>query len=71
MAIKALVAAEDPVDGLDAARQLREAADELEAAAVRSARAGGVSWSRIGKVYGTSKQGAQQRFGKVKATKSA
>ena len=47
---------------LDAARQAREAADLAEHAAVREARRAGASWSRIGELYGLTKQGAQQRF---------
>lgn len=47
---------------LDAARLAREAADLAEHAAVREARRAGASWSRIGELYGLTKQGAQQRF---------
>ena len=47
---------------LDAARLAREAADLAENAAVRDARRAGASWSRIGELYGLTKQGAQQRF---------
>jgi hypothetical protein len=56
----------DPADGpigrLDAARRLREAADELEAAQVEAARKAGATWIEIGACYGLTKQGAQQRF---------
>lgn len=44
------------------ARKAREKADAAEAAAVEAARAAGASWTRIGEVYGLTKQGAQQRF---------
>jgi len=54
--------ADDPLGALDAARRLREAAELLEHDLVREARTQGVSWSRIGGLYGLTKQGAQQRF---------
>jgi hypothetical protein len=47
---------------LDAARRLREAAEELEAAQVEAARKAGATWIEIGASYGLTKQGAQQRF---------
>ena len=47
---------------LDAARRLREAAEELEAAQVEAARKAGATWIEIGACYGLTKQGAQQRF---------
>jgi hypothetical protein len=52
----------DPLLRLDTIRQAREALDELEVAAAADARASGVTWSAIGRLYGLSKQGAQQRF---------
>lgn len=61
-ALSAHAASADPLAQLDAARSLREAADELEAAAIRAARKGGATWSAIGGLYGLTKQGAQQRF---------
>ena len=61
-AIEALHAARTDVARLDAARRLREGADELERAAVEAARSAGMTWSEIGAVYGLTKQGAQQRF---------
>ena len=57
---------DDPMDRLDAARRLREAAEELELAAVQAARKGGATWVDIGACYDLSKQGAQQRFGSKK-----
>lgn len=54
--------ATEPLAHLDAVRRLRESADALERHLVREARAAGVSWSRIGALYGLTKQGAQQRF---------
>lgn len=62
-----MAAASDPVEALDAARQLREAAEEAEWTCARDARAAGVTWSRIGALYGTSKQNVQQRFGRLLA----
>ena len=47
---------------LEAARRLREAAEELEAAQVEAARKAGATWIDIGACYGLTKQGAQQRF---------
>jgi molybdenum cofactor biosynthesis enzyme len=61
-ALGALDVADGPVSRLDAARRLREAAEELEAAQVEAARKAGVTWSEIGSCYGLTKQGAQQRF---------
>src|SRR5215472_2435000 len=61
-ALSALDAADGPISRLDAARRLREAAEELEAAQVDAARKAGATWSEIGACYGLTKQGAQQRF---------
>ena len=61
-ALSALDAADGPVSRLDAARRLREAAEELEAAQVEAARKAGATWNEIGACYGLTKQGAQQRF---------
>ncbi|HJE50711.1 MAG TPA: hypothetical protein K8V15_01805 [Tessaracoccus flavescens] len=47
---------------LAAAKQIREAAESDEFAAIQAARSAGASWSRIGELYGLTKQGAQQRF---------
>lgn len=47
---------------LAAARAVRSAIESLEQAAVQQARTEGLSWSKIGSVYGLTKQGAQQRF---------
>lgn len=54
--------AEEPMGRLDAARRLREAADELEVSQVEAARKAGATWVEIGARYGLTKQGAQQRF---------
>ena len=61
-ALGALDVADGPIGRLDAARRLREAAEELEAAQVEAARKAGVTWNEIGACYGLTKQGAQQRF---------
>jgi hypothetical protein len=61
-ALGALDAANGPISRLDAARRLREAAEELEAAQVETARKAGATWNEIGACYGLTKQGAQQRF---------
>jgi molybdenum cofactor biosynthesis enzyme len=61
-ALSALDVADRPMSRLDAARRLREAAEELEAAQVDAARKAGATWAEIGACYGLTKQGAQQRF---------
>jgi hypothetical protein len=61
-ALGALDAGDGPISRLEAARRLREAAEELEAAQVEAARKAGVTWIEIGACYGLTKQGAQQRF---------
>jgi hypothetical protein len=61
-ALSALDVADRPMSRLDAARHLREAAEELEAAQVEAARKAGATWNEIGTCYGLTKQGAQQRF---------
>ena len=61
-ALTAFDVADRPMSRLDAARRLREAAEELEAAQVEAARKAGATWLEIGELYGLTKQGAQQRF---------
>lgn len=61
-ALGALDVADGPISRLEAARRLREAAEELEAAQVEAARKAGATWHEIGACYGLTKQGAQQRF---------
>jgi hypothetical protein len=61
-ALGAFDVADGPMSRLQAARHLREAAEELEAAQVEAARKAGATWSEIGDCYGLTKQGAQQRF---------
>jgi hypothetical protein len=61
-ALGALDVADGPTSRLEAARRLREAAEELEAAQVEAARKAGATWTEIGACYGLTKQGAQQRF---------
>ena len=61
-ALGALDAADGPISRLQAAQRLREAAEELEAAQVETARKAGATWNEIGACYGLTKQGAQQRF---------
>jgi hypothetical protein len=61
-ALSAFDVADRPMTRLDAARRLREAAEELEAAQVEAARKAGATWLEIGVCYGLTKQGAQQRF---------
>ncbi len=61
-ALGALDVADGPMSRLQAARRLREVAEELEAAQVEAARKAGATWGEIGACYGLTKQGAQQRF---------
>jgi molybdenum cofactor biosynthesis enzyme len=61
-ALGALDTADGPMSRLDAARRLREAAEDLEAAQIEAARKAGATWNEIGACYGLTKQGAQQRF---------
>ncbi len=61
-ALEAVEGASGALELLAAARELRESADALEIAAVGEARNHGRTWTQIGAVYGTTKQGAQQRF---------
>jgi hypothetical protein len=61
-ALSAFDVADRPMSRLYAARLLREAAEELEAAQVEAARKAGATWMEIGARYGLTKQGAQQRF---------
>jgi hypothetical protein len=65
-ALGALDAAEGPISRLEAARRLREAAEELETDQVEAARKAGATWIEIGACYGLTKQGAQQRFRAVR-----
>jgi hypothetical protein len=61
-ALGALEIADGPMSRLDAARRLREAAEDLEATQIEAARKAGATWNEIGACYGLTKQGAQQRF---------
>ena len=65
-ALRALEIADRPMSRLDAARRLREAAEEVETAQVEAARKAGATWMEIGACYGLTKQGAQQRFRAVR-----
>jgi hypothetical protein len=65
-ALGGLDAADTPMGRLEAARRLREAAEELETAQVEAARKAGATWIEIGACYGLTKQGAQQRFRAVR-----
>ncbi len=53
---------QDPLRRLDAARRAREATARLERDQVKAARRAGATWTEIGRLYGLTKQGAQQRF---------
>jgi len=70
-ALDELVEADEPLGRLDAARRLREAADEMEALEVQSARKAGATWIEIAACYGLTKQGAQQRFRAAEAKTKA
>jgi hypothetical protein len=68
-ALEAFDSTTDPLASLAAARRLREAAEILELAVVAELRHRGSTWAQIGAVYGTTKQGAQQRFRAALAAK--
>lgn len=61
-ALESLAALPDPLSRLAEVRRALLDLEALEASSVRDARAVGATWGDIGKVYGLSKQGAQQRF---------
>lgn len=61
-ALDAIESASTALEALAAARRLRQAADALEIATVAQVRRQGGTWTQVGAVYGTTKQGAQQRF---------
>ena len=50
-------------EAIDAGRELTELGDALLGHFVSEARASGLSWTEIGRVFGTSKQAVQQRYG--------
>ena len=52
----------DVRERLRLAREIAIAARALEELTVHDARAAGISWTKIGEVYDSSKQAAQQRF---------
>lgn len=51
------------VRAIETGRELTELGDGLVERFVDDARAGGLSWSEIGALFGTSKQAAQKRYG--------
>jgi hypothetical protein len=60
--LEAVAAAPNALEAVRASRRLRDEAEALELEAVIEARRQRATRSEIGAVYGTSKQGAQQRF---------
>ena len=52
----------DPLEGLRAARDLKEALQRFEANLARHALAAGETWETIGKALGTSRQAAWERL---------
>src|ERR671932_506802 len=48
---------------IELGRELNDLADDLIGRYVAEARAAGVSWTEIGRAFGTSKQAVQQRYG--------
>ncbi|BBG01519.1 MULTISPECIES: hypothetical protein [Pseudonocardia] len=61
-ALEAVESADTVTARISAGRRLRQAAEQLELELVQQARESGVRWSDIGELYGTTKQGVQQRF---------
>jgi len=49
---------------VDVGRELTDSSDVLIGRFVAQARDAGLSWAEIGQVFGTSKQAAQQRYGR-------
>ena len=70
-AVEAVQEAPSALEALAAARRLSEAADALERELVIAAREQRATWTEIGMIYGTSKQGAQQRFRAIAAAATA
>ncbi len=62
VALDGLAASRTSLERLDHARMLRTLAEDLERELVHEARGAGLSWTKIGALYGLTKQGAQQRF---------
>ena len=59
-----LSADQDPLATVSVAREVKEDAESLLAAAVHQARAAGHTWQQIGEVLGITRQAAFQRFGR-------
>jgi len=57
----------DPAVGLQAARELRELAERLEALQVHNAHALGWSWAEIAFFLGVSRQAVHKKYGSRKA----
>jgi len=57
----------DPAAGLQAARELRELAERLEALQVHNARTHGWSWQEIAYFLGVSKQAVHKKYSSLKA----
>lgn len=61
-AVESIESITDPLKRVEVARAARERFEELEVEQVRALRRDGMTWSKIGALYGLTKQGAQQRF---------
>lgn len=68
-ALEAVESADTVSARVSAGRRLRLAAEQLELDLVQEAREAGVRWGDIGQLYGTTKQGVQQRFRRRGAAK--
>lgn len=64
LAAPVLKSANDPLELVRAASQIREGAEALMGATVQQAREVGRTWQEIGDVLGVSRQAAFQRYGK-------
>ncbi|MEU0495204.1 DUF3887 domain-containing protein [Mycobacterium sp. NPDC006124] len=64
LAAPVLSSANDPLDSVRSALEIRGGAEALMSAAVEQARASGRTWQEIGDVIGVSRQAAFQRYGK-------
>lgn len=67
-AVQTLRDVADPMERLDTTRRYREVLEQLEVDSISAARDAGATWRDIGALYGLSKQGAQQRFRRPKAS---
>jgi hypothetical protein len=64
--ISTMIASDDPATSFRAVLALRRLANQVEAAAVMSARSRGWSWDQIGDALGVSRQSVHAKYRKGK-----